>query len=151
MKNTETKNNPKTYVVYQHNRLPGYQIYDPTDEYSIRPNEEDIIEQFEAEEGAEWYGYITENIHLKSEDIEDEGYEVEDLYKMSSEELYNAVCEIHPDIEKEFADWENGAGINECDEDYQVEAYDFDGETVTMEVKYKCQVVNGTVEFERVK
>ena len=150
MKNTP-KNNPKTYLVYQHNSLPGYQIYDPSDD-SIRPNKEDIIELFEAEEGAEWYAYTEFSIKISEDDIEESDYTVEDLNGIYGEELYNAVYEVVNDIEEQFEDLDkNGGAFAECDEDYQVEAYDFNGETVIMEVKYKCQVVNGTVECKRVK
>ena len=150
MKNTETKNNPKTYVVYQDKYTAGYQIYDPSDD-SIRPNKEDIIEQFEAEEGAEWYAYDAFSIKISEEDIEDSDYTTEDLNGIYGEELYNAVYEVVTNIEKQFEDFDKCGGLTECDEDYKVEAYDFNGETVIMEVKYKCQVVNGNVECKRVK
>lgn len=151
----ETKNTavqPKTYQVYQDKYTTGYHIYDPSDENSIRPNKEDIIEQFEAEEGAEWYAYNTLTISIDEEDIEDSDYTTEDLDSIYGEELYNAVYEVVTDIEEQFDDLdENGGLFRECTEDYKVEAYDFNGETVTLEVKYKFQVVDGEVVYERVK
>lgn len=154
MKNKEnnTAVQPKTYLVYQDKYTTGYQVYDPTNENSHRPNKEDIIEQFEAEEGAGWYSMNALSIRLDEDDIEDSDYTIEDLYRMGCTELYNAVCEIHPNIGKEFADFDkNGSTFVECPKDFYVEAYDFNGEYVTMEVKFKFQVVNGEVVCERVK
>lgn len=157
----KVKNN-KTYVVYQDLYVRGYGVYDPDpandDQFNSKPNEFDVVEQFEAEEGAEWFGYLTESIDIKKKWIENEGYTVEQLEKMSktdSTELYNAVYKCLPDPEKEFSDWENGANIIECDEDKPNEAYDVirDGDwvEVTVDVKYKFTMSNGEVKYERVK
>ena len=153
--NTKKDSNAKTYVVYQDKYVTGYGVYDPSDTESTKPSEFDIVDSFKAEAGAEWYGYITETIHIKKEDIEDNGYTVEQLENMSGTELYDAVYDILPDPEKEFSDWENGALINECDEDKPNEAYDIedDGEwvVVTVDVKYRFTMCDGEVKFERVK
>lgn len=155
----EEKNN-KTYVVYQDQYGRGYEVYDPDpandDQFNSKPNEFDVVEKFEAEEGAEWYGYLDESINIKKEWIEDEGYSVEQLKKMSRTELYNAVYKCLPDPEKEFSDWENGACIIECDGDKPNEAYDFehnydDWFLVIVDVKYKFTMSNGEVKSERVK
>lgn len=153
----EEKNN-KTYVVYQDRFVPGYGVYDPDpandDQFNSKPNKFDVVEQFEAEEGAEWFGYLIESIHIKKEWIEDKGYTVEQLEKMSGTELYKAVYECLLDPEEEFSDWENGAGIIECDEDKPNEAYDVwdedDWVVVTVDVKYKFTMLDGEVKVERI-
>lgn len=145
----------KKYVVYQDKYVTGYKVYDPSDPESSKPNEFDVVEQFDVEEDAKWFGYLNETIKIKKEDIEYEGYTVEQLEKMSTTELYNAVFECLPDPEKEFSDWGNGANIIECDEDKKNEAYDVidDGDwvVVTVDVKYKFTMWDGEVKSERVK
>lgn len=148
----------KKYVVYQDKYGSygyGYGVYDPSDPESSKPNKFDVVEQFEAEEGAEWFGYDVLTIHIDKEDIEKNGYTVEQLQKMFGNGLYKAVYACLPDPEKEFSDWEKGGCIIECDEDKVVEAYDLDDEgdcvVVYVEVKYKFTLSNGEVKFERIK
>lgn len=151
----KNKEEVKTYVVYQDKYSTGYGVYDPSYTESAKPSEFDIVDSFKAEVGAEWYGYITENIHIKKDDMEEAGYTLEDLENMSCTELYDAVYDILLDPEKEFSDWENGAGITECEEDKPNEAYDieddYDRVVVTVEVKYKFTMCDSEVKSERVK
>lgn len=153
--NTKKDSNAKTYVVYQDKYVTGYGVYDPSDPEGHNPSEFDIAESFNAEEGAEWFGYLNETIHIKKDDMEEAGYTVEDLENMSKTELYDAVYDILSDPEKEFSDWENGSLIIECDEDKPNEAYDIEDDddwvVVTVDVKYKFTMCDGEVESERVK
>lgn len=151
----DIKKEEKTYTVYQDNYTTGYKVYDPADECSHKPSDTDIAESFTAEEGAEWFGCLNETIHIEKDDMEEAGYTVEQLDDMSETELYDAVYDILTDPEKEFSDWENGALINECDEDKPNEAYDIedvdDEVVVTVVVKYKFTMCDGEVKSERVK
>ena len=143
----------KTYTVYQTNYSTGYGVYEEDKPNQMIPQEMDILEQFEAEEGAEWFGYTVESLSLTNDDIEDDGYTIEQIMGMCGKERYDVLVDIIS--EKELYDMENGGLITECEEDKECEAYDVyeegDGIDFTMEVKFRFTMEGGGVKFELVK
>lgn len=144
----EIKKENETYTVYQTNYSYGYGV---TDEY-VSPNEEDITESFEAEEGAEWYGVDIMSFTIPANDIEDAGYDIDEVEGMEDNKLMEMLKEVID--EDKLYDWEKGGNIEECDEDYKVtgpkgfgvERY-YNEVVVTAEIKYKFWIENGDVKY----
>lgn len=144
----EIKKENETYTVYQTNYSYGYGV---SDEY-VSPNEDDITESFEAEEGAEWYGVDIMSFTIPADDIEDAGYDIDEVEGMDDNKLIEMLKEVIDD--DKLYDWENGGNIEECDEDYKVtgpkgfgvERY-YNEVVVTAEIKYKFWIENGDVKY----
>lgn len=145
---SEENETPKTYVVYQDKYGTGYKVYDPS--LSRGPSEFDIVESFEAEVGAVWFGCESAIISLDKDDIEEAGYTLEDLDNMSNTELYKAVCKIHQDIWLAFC---SEGLIEEC-ADGPSEAYNLEDngdDYVEVTVLWKHKYIMGEGEVEEVE
>jgi hypothetical protein len=152
-KNIKIEVEEKIYIVWQ-DKSGCYHSDDYSDKLITRlNNDDDVIRWFEANEGATWFEQDTTSITLYKNDIEEAGYTLEDLYDMSPEETYKAVCEIHSDIESVLIEWEPGI-TQECEEGPNEVCYiedNGDEVDVTLVVKFKFKMSDGVVEMEMVK
>lgn len=139
----------KTYIVFQDKYNKYYGVTDVEDFNEDNP---DIMEYFEAEDGAEWYGTVVESLRLRADDIDD--FDLDDIKCMCDEQLMSVFRDYLP--EEDFYDFEeNGAGITECEEDY-IPSYnkgyerdvDHEGVSITAEIKFKFILDGGEVKSE---
>jgi len=145
-----------TVTICQISYMPDYQVVE--DEHSI--NDEDIIESFKAEDGAEWYGYVAETFTLSAEDIrdavKDAGYDADKMDEMTKEEKYRMVMGM---VDEEFlCNPDNYSIITECDKDYKCDTVEIEGDVdedekllIYIEVKFKFTLDGDEVKKQLVK
>ena len=145
----EIKKENETYTVFQTYYSYGYIVV----KKYVSPDEEDITESFEAKEGDEWYGVDNMSFTITADDIEDAGYNIDEVEGMDDNKLMEMLKEVID--EDELYDWVNGGNIEKCDEDYKVsgpnscggvERY-YNKVVVTTEIKYKFWIENGDVKY----
>jgi len=144
------------YIVFQTKYSYGYGI--TTDAEEIYPSSKnDIIGSFYAEEGAEWYATNALNLHIDCEDIEDEGYEPEELVEtMDGDKFREILHAVLGDTDPYKEDPERGGAFSECDEKFKGPDVGFerykDGDRVFIqtEFKYRFWIENGEIKSELV-
>lgn len=149
---TQKMNN--TATICQMTYMPDYQVME--EEHSV--NEVGIIDSFEAEDGAEWYGYVRETFTLSAEDIKDAvkdaGYDADKMDEMTKEEKYRMVMGLVD--EEVLCNPDNYSIITECDKDYKCDVIEIeenvDGDfDICVEVKFKFTLDGDEVKKQLVK
>lgn len=146
----------KTATICQISYMPDYQVVE--DEHSI--NDEYLIESFDAEDGAEWYGYVAETFNLSAEDIKDAvkdaGYDADKMDEMTKEEKYRMVMGLVD--EEVLCNPDNYSIITECDKDYKCDTIEIEGDVdedeyllIYVEVKFKFTLDGDEVKKQLIK
>ena len=152
---TQKMNN--TVTICQLSYMPDYQVKEVMEEnHSI--NDEDIIDSFKAEDGAEWYGYVEESFTLSADDIrdavKDAGYDADKMDEMTKEEKYRMVMGL---VDEEIlCNPDNYCTITECEKDCKCDFIgieenvdgDFD---IYIEVKFKFTLDGDEVKKKLIK
>lgn len=150
MKKKELKN---TYRVYQDLNTYNYNVVVSDEQYV---DERNIIDDFYAEVGSEWYGYVVEDFFITQDEIEDNGYSMEQFSELSDEEVLDLLNDLF--TEDDFLDFERGGGITKCESDEKDEIYSIEedcfcdeekGMSVQAAIHFKFTMMDGDIKAER--